>query len=144
MQKVLISLLCGASLGVGGCASTDEPPGMPEERSSIPLVYRPDIQQGNVVDQEMVDRLRPGMTRHQVRYVMGTPTLVDVFHADRWDYYYSILTTADEFEQQRVTLFFKGDRLTRIEGSLRPGAGQAQLKPEPEGVITVPDYKGRD
>jgi len=52
-------------------------------------VHKLDIQQGNVVTQEMVDKLRPGMTRAQVRYVLGTPLVTDSFHQDRWDYFYS-------------------------------------------------------
>ena len=54
-----------------------------------PLVYRMDIQQGNMVDQEMLDRLKPGMTKKDVKFILGTPLLIDPFHADRWDYVYS-------------------------------------------------------
>ena len=57
---------------------------------SFPGVYKIDIQQGNVVTQDMIDQLRPGMTRRQVRFIMGNPLLVDTFHANRWDYLYSL------------------------------------------------------
>jgi len=61
---------------------------------SFPGVYKIDIQQGNVVTQDMIDQLRPGMTRRQVRFIMGNPLLTDTFHADRWDYLYSIQPVA--------------------------------------------------
>ena len=51
-------------------------------------VYRPDLQQGNAVTPEMVEKLKVGMTRNQVRFVLGTPLIADVFHPDRWDYYF--------------------------------------------------------
>jgi outer membrane protein assembly factor BamE len=81
-----------------------------------------DVQQGNLVTQEMVSQLQPGMDRQKVRYIMGTPLIVDVFHQDRWDYYYSFRPGGGELEQRRVTLFFDSDRLARIEGDVVPAA----------------------
>lgn len=86
----------------------------------LPGVYRIDVQQGNVVTQEMLDQLRPGMNREQVRFVMGTPMIVDTFHDDRWDYYFSFRPGNGEQESQLVTLRFEGDRLTRVDGAVAP------------------------
>ncbi len=132
MQKLLISSLCVASLLIGGCST-----------NKIPGVYRPDIQQGNVVTQEMVDKLRPGMTRQQVQYIMGTPLLVDVFHQDRWDYLYSIEADGDDRQQERISIFFEDDRLVRIAGDFRPMPAQDPLAGK-ETVYTVPDYNERE
>ena len=73
----------------------------------IPLVYRVDIQQGNVIDQSMINRLEPGMSKSKVRFVMGTPLLVDPFHSNRWDYIYSLEPGDGERVQRRVSIFFK-------------------------------------
>lgn len=78
--------------------------------------YRVDIQQGNFVSREMVAQLRPGMTRDQVRFVLGTPLLTDIFHADRWDYDFRLAKSNGEWMSSRVSVFFEGDRLDRYEG----------------------------
>ncbi|HEU0202459.1 MAG TPA: outer membrane protein assembly factor BamE [Burkholderiaceae bacterium] len=83
--------------------------------------YRPDVQQGNVVTQEMAEQLRPGMTRDQVRFLLGTPLLVSVFHRDRWDYvYYLQRGKGDEKQQRRLTVFFKDERLERFVSDEMP------------------------
>ena len=77
--------------------------------------YRPDVQQGNVVTKEMVDQLAAGMTRDQVRFLMGTPALVSVFHQDRWDYVYLLKRgTGTEVQSRRLTVYFKDGRLERF------------------------------
>lgn len=87
----------------------------------FPGVHRIDIPQGNIVTQEMVDQLRPGMTHSQVRYVMGTPLLTDTFSDERWDYLYTLKKGTRVRTQERVTLYFSDGRLTRISGDYRPG-----------------------
>lgn len=82
--------------------------------------YRPDIQQGNFVSQEMVDQLKEGMTREQVSFVLGTPLLTDIFHADRWDYAFRLIKGNGEITTSRVTVFFKENRLARFEGGNLP------------------------
>jgi outer membrane protein assembly factor BamE len=84
-----------------------------------PLVYRVDIQQGNVVDQDMINKLKPGMDKKQVKFIMGTPLITDTFHSDRWDYLYSFEPGKGNREQRRVTLFFNGDKLARVEGDIQ-------------------------
>jgi outer membrane protein assembly factor BamE len=83
--------------------------------------YRPDIQQGNVVTKEMTDQLRPGMSREQVRFLLGTPLLTSVFHQDRWDYvYYLKRGTTGEQQQRKLTVFFKDNRLDRFVSDEMP------------------------
>jgi len=87
-------------------------------------VYHLEVQQGNVVTQEMIDKLKPGMTRSQVRYVLGTPLIVDPFHPDRWDYYYYLRGSKEKTgEAQRLTVIFKNDLLTAVEGDTRVKKG---------------------
>jgi outer membrane protein assembly factor BamE len=83
--------------------------------------YRMEVQQGNYVPQEAVLQLKPGMTKDQVRYLLGTPLLNDIFHADRWDYVFRRQrANATEIEEQRLTAIFKDDRLVRTIGDAAP------------------------
>lgn len=107
MKKLLIIIACIASLGLAACASH--------------IVHKIDVQQGNVITQAQVNQLEPGMTRNQVRFIMGSPMIADVFHQNRWDYIYMFEPGYGETKENRVTLFFDADKLTRIEGTLRPG-----------------------
>ena len=92
---------------------------------SFPGVYKIDIQQGNVVTQDMIDQLRPGMTRKQVRFIMGNPLLTDTFHANRWDYLYSLQPGGGERQQERVSLLFNGnDQLVSLSGDFKPGVSR--------------------
>lgn len=84
------------------------------------LVHRIDVQQGNVITQEMVDQLEPGMSRRQVQYITGSPMVVDVFHQDRWDFVYRLTEGHGEPATEHVTLHFEDNALVRITGSLRP------------------------
>lgn len=105
--------------------------------SGIPTVHKIDIQQGNVVTQDMVAKLKVGMTRSQVRFVMGTPLVTDAFHPDRWDYVYRYLKADKLVEQRHVTLFFNGEALDRITGDMatpdagavQPNSDQVEVKP---------------
>lgn len=101
--------------------------------SGIPTVHKIDIQQGNVVTQEMVSRLKVGMTRSQVRFVMGTPLVTDAFHPDRWDYVYRYLKADKLIEQRHVTVVFSGDSLSSVESdmaALDTEKINPQVKPE--------------
>ena len=87
--------------------------------------YKPEIQQGNYVSQEMVAQLKPGMTREQVRFLLGTPLLTDIFHADRWDYVYWRETPNGKRESRKLALFFSDGKLARMEGDVvSPAAGR--------------------
>lgn len=92
---------------------------------SFPGVYKVDIQQGNVVTQDMIDQLRPGMTRSQVRFIMGSPLITDTFHANRWDYLYSIQPGGGPRQQERVSLVFNAnDQLAGLAGDFLPGVSR--------------------
>ncbi len=82
-------------------------------------VYVPDVQQGNVITQEMVDQLKVGMNRRQVQFILGTPLITDPFHQDRWDYYYSLKRGKKYRAKRTLSLFFKDDELTEIHGNVR-------------------------
>jgi outer membrane protein assembly factor BamE len=87
--------------------------------------YKPDIQQGNFVSHEMVHQLKPGMTREQVRFLLGTPLLTDIFHADRWDYVYWREAPDGKRESRKLAIFFSDGKLTRMEGDVvSPAAGR--------------------
>lgn len=100
--------------------------------------YKMDIQQGNVVTQEMVARLQPGMTRSQVRFALGTPLIVDPFRANRWDYVYQYMKGGVVTEQRRIVVVFKDDKFERIEGDVVParagGARGGGTAPAAEGA----------
>ena len=102
-------LLCTVSITLSGCGF-------------IPGVYKIDVQQGNVVTQDMVDQLRPGMTQRQVRFIMGTPLIQDTFHPERWDYLYSLKSGRSERVQERISLTFEDNRLIGLSGDFIPGA----------------------
>lgn len=94
-----------------------------------------DVQQGNVIDQESVARLKIGLNRSQVRFLLGTPLLVDPFHNDRWDYVYVNYKAGKLAAQKHITLFFDGDTLARIEGDL------PEAKPADQMPATAPDVQ---
>ncbi len=81
--------------------------------------YKIDIQQGNVVTQDMVAKLRQGMTRSQVKFVMGTPLVSDPFHTDRWDYFYEFIKAGKLKDKKRLTLVFDQDRLAKVLGDVQ-------------------------
>ncbi len=109
MQRIIISITILFSLltTLGGC-------------TFFPGVHKIDIQQGNRITQEMVDKLKPGMSHSQVKYILGTPMLVDTFTQSRWDYLYSLSKGGDAGAKQRLTLFFKDDKLSRVSGDYAP------------------------
>lgn len=83
-------------------------------------IYRPDIQQGNFISKEMVAQLKVGMTPEQVRFVLGTPLLTDLFHETRWDYLFRIRKGDGEITSSRVVVFFKEGRVSNFEGGDLP------------------------
>ncbi|MDH3318918.1 MAG: outer membrane protein assembly factor BamE [Betaproteobacteria bacterium] len=84
--------------------------------------YRIDIQQGNFVSQDMVAQLKRGMTKDQVRFVLGTPLLTDMFHADRWDYVYLLERPGEPRAQRHLAVIFEDDRLARLDGDIEAAA----------------------
>ena len=86
--------------------------------SIAPEPYKIEIQQGNVITQDMVAKLKPGMTRSQARYVLGSPPITDMFHANRWDYVYRTGRAGKLSEERKLTLFFENDLLVRVGGDV--------------------------
>lgn len=87
---------------------------------STEVIYKPEVVQGNFVSREQVQALRAGMPRQAVRDVLGTPLVTSLFHADRWDYAFTIRRQGAEPQQRRFSVFFKGDHLDRVEGDPLP------------------------
>lgn len=107
--------------------------------------YRIDVRQGNYVTQTMLAQLSPGMTEEQVRFIMGSPILVDPFHAGRWDYIYRFTPGRGNTEDRRITLLFEQGKLMRVEGDVT-AAPSTSVAAESAGTprvveITNPDSK---
>ncbi len=97
--------------------------------SSIPSVlYKIDVQQGNIITQDMVDKLKPGMSKSQVRFVLGTALIGDVFHKDRWDYVYRLVQHGNLVEEYKLTVFFEDDKLVRTAGDFSDSLASISLK----------------
>lgn len=100
------------------------------------FIYRQDIQQGNVLEQEQVDALKPGMTRRQVALVLGTPAVTDPFHRNRWDYVSVYKPGGKKAEKRhKLTVFFEGNELVRIEGDLKPSGAEILSEEKIEQTI---------
>ncbi len=130
------------ALLITGCASYT--PNLPSIRP-----YKLDIQQGNVVTPKMMLQLRPGMTKAQVSFIMGTPLLTDSFHADRWDYFYQMSRDGKVLDQRRIILEFEGDALSHIHGDVIPtgkGDNSLTVKPinEPKADLEIDGKPKRD
>ena len=91
---------------------------------SLPRLYRITVQQGNVITQDMVDQLKPGMTRSQVAFIMGEPILRNTFNENRWDYVYSVVLPGYFNQEIRMSLFFENDVLAYFTGDLAPSGAQ--------------------
>lgn len=87
---------------------------------TLPRVYRLTVQQGNVITQEMVDSLKPGMTHEQVAYVMGEPVIKNPFDQSRWDYVYTLRVPRFVDDKARLSLFFVDGKLSRFSGDFKP------------------------
>ena len=85
---------------------------------NLPGLYRIDIQQGNIIDQDMLDRLRPGMDKFQVEFILGTPAIADPFHADQWDYVFSMAEESENRQQRHIRVHFVDDKLAYIDGDV--------------------------
>jgi len=105
----------------------------------IPGVYRIDIQQGNVITQEQLAALEPGMEKRKVRFILGTPLVTDTFNQQRWDYYYSFHRLREDRVQRIISVFFEDDRLSHIGGDVRAASGPIELPDRVDKVVVVPD-----
>lgn len=118
MRPALVSSLLAATLLAGACSAYDS---TSRKVAEAITPYRINIVQGNFVSREAAAQLREGMTRDQVRFLLGTPLLQDVFHGDRWDYYFSFRRGSTPVVQSRkFTVFFEGDKLVKWQGDELP------------------------
>lgn len=149
MRKLLILITLPATLISHGCSTVGDglrsiggvTDVIPDALDRVPLVYRPTVQQGNVVTQDQINELQPGMTKRQVRFILGTPMLTDVFHANRWDYVYTLGEGSRPGEVRRVAVEFEEDRLVRISGDLKPQPENEREEKKKEILIAVPDWE---
>ena len=102
--QLLFSMLLFASL-LAGCSG---------QIGNLFTVYKIDIQQGNAFDEEQIEKVQIGMTKEQVRYLLGSPAVADLFHPDRWDYVYHFIPGYGESEKRQMTLHFENDQLAEI------------------------------
>jgi len=98
MQTILIYLIASVVIFINGCT-----------------IHIPDVQQGNVLEPDVLAQLHTGLSKKQVQFLMGTPIIRDAFHPERWDYIYLFTSQDSKTIRQRVTLFFDHDVLSRIE-----------------------------
>lgn len=124
-----------ASAAVAALAACGSLDGASRRVASVVTPYKIDIVQGNFVSREQVQALQPGMSRQQVRDLLGTPLMTSLFHADRWEYIFTIKRPSVEMESRKLTVFFQGDALARHEGDEMPS--------ETEFVATLGSHKGK-
>ena len=110
-----------AAVAVAGCGSFDN-----ASNRIVGLVtpYKVEVVQGNFVSREQVEQLKPGMSRQQVREVLGSPLVTSLFHGDRWDYVFTLKRQGVEPQKRHLTVFFKGDELERFEGDTMPSESE--------------------
>ena len=126
--KLLFLTMLACSAFLTGCGST------------VPTVkpFKLDIQQGNVVTSKMLLQLKPGMTKSQVKFIMGSPLLLDSFHTNRWDYFYQMRQAGKIKEQRRVILDFENELLARVRGDVVPEGTAGAASGTEAGAVTLP------
>jgi outer membrane protein assembly factor BamE len=129
LQLLRWSAAAFAALCLAGCASTTDTAQKYNLDNFIPLitqfgVYKLDINQGNYISQDMVDKLKVGQTKAQVKTTLGTPLLTSAFRDNRWDYVYEFQRAGRVREHRQFTVYFKDDALARWEGDEMPKSAQ--------------------
>jgi outer membrane protein assembly factor BamE len=120
---------------------------MPNIPTSLPKVYKIDIQQGNEISSEMLMNLKPGMTKPQARFVLGTPLIQDTFHQERWDYVYEMRVRDIVIERRHVVLNFEDEKLKTITGEVIPKSDDVKLNEELDKTdknLQINDKKGNN
>ena len=135
LRQTCARLCVVLAAGAAGCKSwtIEDIPGI--------TPYRIEIQQGNFVSQDMLSKLKKGMSRDQVRFVLGTPLLTDMFHADRWDYVFYREFPNKTREERRISVFFENERLARVTGDVVPET-EAASRPAPKSAVTTDAASG--
>ena len=127
MPSALRALVVAALSALAACS----PP-------ALVTPYRMEIQQGNYISQDMVLQLRPGMSKDKVRFVLGTPLVTDVFHADRWDYVYFRDIQGRGREERKIAVIFEDGKLARILGDVVAAAPKGETAPRKDAAPPEP------
>ena len=112
--------------------------------SGCGLIYKLDVQQGNLFDKEQVDTLKPGMSKRQVLLVMGSPSIISPFNQDRWDYVSSIKRGRGKMDSKDLVLYFENESLARIEGDYFPEDPDVLIRDARKYKRQYPDEKRDD
>jgi outer membrane protein assembly factor BamE len=112
----------------------------------FPGVYTIDVEQGNIITQEMADQLKPGMSRRQVRFILGTPLVEDPFNQSRWDYPYVKRNGQTILDESRLTVVFDEDSLQTVSGDYLPPAwgGQSEIEEPADSLDEEPSADPAD
>ena len=130
MRLSLLVFPLACALGLAGCESLQSS----ENFLGLITPYKVEVVQGNVVTKEQVDAIKPGLSRAQVRDILGSPLLTDLFHADRWDYVFTIRRQGTEPQSRRIVVLFDGDKMKSIEGA-------DELPAERDFVASIDTFK---
>ena len=127
--------------GLGACSSFND---ATRDMADAMTLYKPEVVQGNFVSKEQVAELQPGMTRVQVRDLLGTPLMTSLFHGDRWDYVFTLARQGVPPQRYRLTLFFKGDTLDRFDGDEMPSENEFVQRIGRDKTYKVPPLEATD
>ncbi|MDB5749867.1 MAG: Outer rane lipoprotein omlA precursor-like protein [Ramlibacter sp.] len=129
-------LIAAAAALLAGCGTFDS---ASSRMLGAITPYKVEVVQGNFISKEQVEALQPGMSREQVRTVLGTPLVTSLFHADRWDYVFSLKRQGVAPQQRRLTVYFSGEAMARFEGDTMPSEAEfvATLDRRKTGRIPV-------
>lgn len=138
MIRRFLTLLCVLLSGalIAGCSRPDLP-----DLRNVPFAFRVDVQQGNVITQEMLAQLKPGMDKKKVNYIMGSPAITDTFHSNRWDYVYTFQAGHKKPQMRRVTLMFEDDKLVSVDGDVKAATGPIEVDMRQDQSVEVPGAK---
>ncbi|MFD1710269.1 outer membrane protein assembly factor BamE [Ottowia sp. GY511] len=134
---MLVALVCG----LGACSSFDS---ATRSMADAITLYKPEVVQGNFVSKEQVAQLQPGMTRLQVRDVLGTPLMTSVFHGNRWDYVFTMKRQGVPEQHYKLSLFFKDDLLERHEGDEMPSEAEFVQRITRTKKVKVPQLEATE
>ncbi len=135
-RQTMAMCVTAVSLLLSACSTIDDPMAR-AIRKVTP--FRVEVVQGNFVSKEQVQALRAGMSRNQVKDILGTPLIASVFHSDRWDYAFTIVRKGTQPQQRQLSVYFKDDVYERFEGDDLPSESEfAERIAVPEGRKVVP------
>lgn len=134
-QTRLVLAAAAAVVLATGCGSMD---GASHRIANAVTPYKVEVVQGNFVSKEQVEALQKGMAREQVRQILGTPLITDLFHAGRWDYVFTLKRQGVAPQQRRLTVFFRDDVLDRVEGDPMPSESEFVTTLEKRKLGKVP------